>query len=183
MSCAGSGLQLPRLSSTQRLALSVGVNDSGLQVFDTTSQTSYTWTGSAWIPGYLSGNWDASFVDDGGGASFTLTSPTSSYERIGDQVHVAGRWNVSGRVGVGTGSLLITGLPFAIRSGESFVAAASVWGRGFAVGAITQLMGILDESASTSIVVSHYQNGVINPLAPHVQVNTQIAVNLVYRAA
>ena len=48
MSCAGSGLQLPRLSSTQRLALSVGVNDAGLQVFDTTLQEEMIWTGVSW---------------------------------------------------------------------------------------------------------------------------------------
>ena len=48
MSCAGSGLQLPRLSSTQRLALSVGVNDAGLQVFDTTLQSAMIWTGTVW---------------------------------------------------------------------------------------------------------------------------------------
>jgi len=48
MSCAGSGLQLPRLSSTQRLALAVGVNDAGLQVFDLTAGTVMVWTGSVW---------------------------------------------------------------------------------------------------------------------------------------
>jgi len=51
MSCAGSGLQLPRLSSTQRLALTVGVNDAGLQVFDTTLQSTFVWTGTAWAQG------------------------------------------------------------------------------------------------------------------------------------
>lgn len=50
MSCAGSGLQLPRLSSTQRLGLVVGINDSGLQVFDTTLQASFVWTGTTWVP-------------------------------------------------------------------------------------------------------------------------------------
>ena len=48
MSCAGSGLQLPRLSSTQRLALTVGMNDAGLQVFDITLLTLFIWTGAAW---------------------------------------------------------------------------------------------------------------------------------------
>jgi hypothetical protein len=48
MSCAGSGLQLPRLSSTQRLALTVGVNDAGLQVFDTTLQAELIWNGTSW---------------------------------------------------------------------------------------------------------------------------------------
>jgi len=48
MSCAGSGLQLPRLSSTQRLALTVGVNDAGLQVFDITANSIYVWDGTAW---------------------------------------------------------------------------------------------------------------------------------------
>jgi len=183
MSCAGSGLQLPRLSTAQRLALSVGMNDAGLQVFDLTLQSTFVWTGAAWVLTYQSGTWNATFVDDGAGATFTLTSPTASFERIGDQVHVSGRWNVSGRTGVGTGALFITDLPFPVRTGDAYAASAAVWGRGFSVGAVTQLVGIVDSSAPTNIVVSHYQNGNLNPLSPHVQVNTQIAVNLTYRTA
>lgn len=49
MTCAGSGFQLPRLSTAQRLALSVGLDDSGLQVFDTTIGTIFFWDGVAWV--------------------------------------------------------------------------------------------------------------------------------------
>ena len=49
MSCAGSGFQLPRLSTAQRLALAVGVNDAGLQVFDTTLLAIFFWDGLAWV--------------------------------------------------------------------------------------------------------------------------------------
>ena len=49
MACAGSGFQLPRLTTTQRLALSVGFNDAGLQVFDMTLQSVLVWNGTSWI--------------------------------------------------------------------------------------------------------------------------------------
>ncbi len=48
MSCAGAGLQLPRLSTAQRLALSVTASDAGLTVFDTTLGAMFFWDGSAW---------------------------------------------------------------------------------------------------------------------------------------
>jgi hypothetical protein len=51
MSCAGSGLQLPRLSTSQRLALSVGPGDAGLQIFDITIGAEYLWDGASWIIG------------------------------------------------------------------------------------------------------------------------------------
>ena len=181
MALSGVGFIIPKLTTAQRLALTVGANDAGLQLFDTTLQTTFVWTGVAWVLTYQSGTWNASFIDDGAGATFALTSPTASFERIGDQVHVSGLWNVSGITGVGTGALFITDLPFPVRTGNAYAASAAVWGSGFIMGAVTQLMGIVDSSAPTTIVVSHYQNGNLNPLSPHVQVNTKIAVNLTYR--
>lgn len=183
LAAAGNGFGIPPLTTTQRVALSLDASNAGLMVFDSTLGTLFTWSGSAWQPYARSGTWDASFVDDGGGASFTLTSPTGSWELTGSQVHVSGRWNVSGVEGVGTGSLLISGLPFPVRTGDAYASAAAVWAKGFAAGAVTQIMGVVDSSTDTSIVVSYYQNGVLNPLAPHVRVNSQIAVNLTYRIA
>lgn len=48
MALTGAGFILPRLTTAQRLGLSVGANDAGLQLFDTTAGTIYLWTGTAW---------------------------------------------------------------------------------------------------------------------------------------
>jgi hypothetical protein len=48
MALSGSGFILPRLTTTQRLALTVGANDTGLEVYDTTAGSLYLWNGTAW---------------------------------------------------------------------------------------------------------------------------------------
>jgi hypothetical protein len=70
MSCAGSGLQFPRLSTSQRLALTVGTNDAGMTVFDITGNALYVWTGSAWTQ-VGSGGGGGSYVTIYSGASTT----------------------------------------------------------------------------------------------------------------
>lgn len=183
MSCAGSGLQLPRLTTTQRLALTVGANDAGLQVFDLTAGVVYFWTGSAWStttsPTYSEGTWTANFVGVGG--SFTVTPATGTYERIGMQVHASGLWLVDGIVGVPTGSLRITGLPFPI--GPGFYSAASVWSDNLLNPAKTQIMGIVSDTDPSAVVVSHYENGDVNPLCPHIQLGSLIGLSVTYRRA
>jgi hypothetical protein len=49
MACAGNGFQLPRLTTTQRVALSTDADDQGLVVFDTDELAMYCWDGSAWF--------------------------------------------------------------------------------------------------------------------------------------
>lgn len=49
MALTGVGFILPRLTTAQRLTLSVGANDAGLQLFDTTLQTTFVWTGFLWV--------------------------------------------------------------------------------------------------------------------------------------
>ena len=48
MALTGAGFILPRLTTAQRLGLTVGANDAGLQLFDTTAGAIYLWNGSAW---------------------------------------------------------------------------------------------------------------------------------------
>lgn len=48
---AGNGLQLPRLTSSQRTNLQVDQSDAGLEVFDTTLNAIFVWTGTAWVSG------------------------------------------------------------------------------------------------------------------------------------
>lgn len=48
LAAQSDGFILPRLSTSQRLALTLTSSDSGLQVFDFTLLNIYVWTGSAW---------------------------------------------------------------------------------------------------------------------------------------
>ena len=45
---AGDGFSAPRLTTTDRNALSLGVNGKGMMVYDTTLTTLCIWTGTAW---------------------------------------------------------------------------------------------------------------------------------------
>jgi len=49
MALSGSGFQWPRLTTAQRLALSVGLVDAGLTVFDQTLLEPWYWDGTAWV--------------------------------------------------------------------------------------------------------------------------------------
>lgn len=49
LAAAGNGFQIPRLTSSARLALSVDISDAGLEVFDTTLNSGFIWTGTAWV--------------------------------------------------------------------------------------------------------------------------------------
>jgi hypothetical protein len=67
MALSGSGFILPKLTTAQRLALSVGVNDTGLEVYDTTAGSLYLWTGTAWS------------AVGGGGGSKRILATTLTY--------------------------------------------------------------------------------------------------------
>lgn len=69
MALSGVGFILPRLTTAQRLGLTVGVNDAGLQLFDTTAGTIYLWTGSAW-------------TSVGGGGSQRILATTITYSAV-----------------------------------------------------------------------------------------------------
>ena len=45
---AGDGFSAPRLTTTDRNALSLGVNGKGMMVYDTTLNNLFIWNGSAW---------------------------------------------------------------------------------------------------------------------------------------
>jgi hypothetical protein len=48
IAATGAGFQIPRLSTTQRLATVVGPGDAGMLVFDTTLSSLFLWTGTVW---------------------------------------------------------------------------------------------------------------------------------------
>jgi hypothetical protein len=48
LAAAGDGFSAPRLTTTDRLALTLGVNGKGMMVYDTTLTTLCLWNGTAW---------------------------------------------------------------------------------------------------------------------------------------
>lgn len=48
LAAAGTGFQIPRLTTGQRTALTVSVGDAGMMVFDLEDAQFYGWSGSAW---------------------------------------------------------------------------------------------------------------------------------------
>jgi len=180
MSCAGSGLQLPRLSTAQRLALSVGLNDAGLSVFDLTAGTFYLWTGTAWttvvVTPYTEGTWTPTLTDSGGGRTYTLSAATGRWSKISNLVLVTGNVTINTQSGVATGELIMGALPFASVFGGS----ATVYGSGLANQSQTQLNGFVSGSG---ITLRHFDSGVSATLATHTLAGAILQVSATYIAA
>ena len=91
---AGDGFSAPRLTSTDRLALSLGVNGKGMMVYDTTLLTLYLWNGTAWVSfsasGYSQGIWSPTFLPATGSITLVPASSTGLWSRIGNMVTVVG---------------------------------------------------------------------------------------------
>jgi hypothetical protein len=51
LAATGDGFSFPTMSTTQRLTLGLTATDAGMQVYDTTLQRTYLWTGAAWYAG------------------------------------------------------------------------------------------------------------------------------------
>lgn len=48
MALSGVGFIIPRLTTTQRLSVSLSTNDVGIQVYDTTVGGIFFWDGTTW---------------------------------------------------------------------------------------------------------------------------------------
>lgn len=179
MTCAGSGLQLPRMSTTQRLALSVGVNDAGLQVFDLTGGTVYVWTGSAWTTvvatPYTEGTWTPTLTDSGGGRTYTLSAATGRWSKISNLVLVTGNVTINTQTGTGTGELIMGPLPFT----SSFGGVASVYGNGLTNQAQTAQTGFV---SGTGITLRHFNSGNATSMINHTAVGAVLQVSASYIA-
>ena len=71
LAAAGTGFQIPRLTSTQRLALSVTPGDAGMMVFDVSLSTPFIWDGTGWNSIGAGG---AAYSEGTVTATFTTTS-------------------------------------------------------------------------------------------------------------
>lgn len=172
----GDGVEIPKLTTTGRLALSLGSSDSGIMCFDTTIGAMFVWDGTAWDPlvAYTQGTWIPAFTATTGSITLNPANATGAWSRIGNTVTIVGRFVVQS-VSSPTGLLSITNLPFAPVSG--FEVAAAITGFGFSAGAVTSIVATISGGA---IQAYHYQAGALNPLAVHVIAGTNIYVSGTY---
>jgi len=180
LAAQGDGIILPKLSTTDRLSLSLTTGDTGLMVFDITSGAIYTWNGTAWLGalvGYSQGIWTPSFTPATGSITLDPANATGLWSRIGNTVTVVGHFVVQS-VSLPTGLLSITNLPFAPVAG--FESAAAVTGFGFSAGAITSIVATI---SGTAIQGYHYQAGALNALSVHMIAGTNLYISGTYIAA
>jgi hypothetical protein len=161
----GDGLGLPKLSTTQRLGLSLTTGDAGLMVYDTTATAVYTWSGTAWlgaVVAYTQGIWSPAFTPATGTITLTPSSSTGLWSKIGNTVTIVGHFNVQS-VSSPTGVLTLTNLPFPVVAG--FESAACVAATGLNNGARTAIAGTI---IGTGVQVYHYDSGNLLNMAVHV---------------
>jgi hypothetical protein len=78
LAAAGDGFSAPRLTTTDRLALTLGVNGKGMMVYDTTLTTLCLWNGAAWE--FINDNSSAIVsVKDFGAKGDGVTDDTSAF--------------------------------------------------------------------------------------------------------
>jgi len=177
LAAQGDGIILPKLSTTDRLSLSLTTSDAGLMVYDTTAGAIYIWNGAAWVGavvGYTQGIWSPTFTATTGTITLNPANATGLWSRIGNTVTIVGQFLVQS-VSSPTGLLSLTNLPFAPVAG--FESSATLAGSGFSAGAITSLAATI---TGTTIQCYHYQNGNLNPMAVHMIANSQLYVSGTY---
>lgn len=182
LAAQGDGIILPKLSSADRLALTLTTSDAGLAVYDTTTNTPFWWTGAAWAtyaagPIYSQGVWSPTFSPATGSITLVPASSTGLWSRIGNTVTIVGHFQVLA-INSPTGLLSLTNLPFPPVAGfESSVAVAV---DGLNNGARTSVMGTVTGSA---VQVYHYDSGTLNDIAVHVLAGSEWFVSGTYLAA
>lgn len=176
----GDGIGLPKLTSTQRLALSLTTGDAGLMVYDTTVGVTYLWNGTAWVAPsvtYTQGIWSPTFTPTTGSITLNPANATGLWSRIGNTVTVVGRFNVLA-INSPTGVLTLTNLPFPVVAG--FESAAAVAADGLNNGARTAISGVI---SGTGIQVYHYDSGSLQDIAVHVLAGSDWYVSGTYLTA
>jgi hypothetical protein len=180
LAAQGDGIILPKLSTTDRLSLSLTTSDAGLMVYDTTATAVYTWSGTAWlgaVVAYTQGIWSPTFTATTGTITLNPANATGLWSRIGNTVTIVGQFLVQS-VSSPTGLLSLTNLPFAPVAG--FESSAAITGSGFSAGAITSIVGTI---TGTTIQCYHYQAGALNGLAVHMIAGSQLYISGTYITA
>ena len=179
LAAQGDGLVLPKLSSTDRIALALTTGDAGLEVYDTTTGSIYVWNGTAWISPsvtYTQGIWSPAFTPTTGTITLDPANATGLWSRIGNTVTIVGHFRVQA-INLPTGTLTLTNLPFPVVAG--FESAACVAATGLNNGARTAISGTI---IGTGVQVYHYDSGILNNIAVHVLAGSDWYVSGTYIA-
>jgi hypothetical protein len=127
---------------------------------------------------YEEGSVTIGFTASTGTITADASYNTMRYTKIGRQVTLTGNIAVSS-VSSPTGALSVTGFPFTSGSGTESRSAVSVLASGLAVGAITQICGLVSNT-STSAAIYKYTAGSIDNLASAVQAGTVFYLTIIY---
>jgi hypothetical protein len=180
LAAQGDGFILPKVSSINRLALTLTTSDAGLQVYDTTTGSVYVWDGTAWtapIVTYTQGIWSPAFTPTTGTITLNPAFTTGLWSRIGNTVTVVGRFKVLS-VNSPTGLLTLTNLPYPVVAG--FESAACVSATGLNNGARTAISGTI---FGLGVEVYHYDSGTLQNMAVHVLAGSDWYVSGTYITA
>lgn len=164
LAAQGDGLILPKLSTTDRLSLSLTTSDAGLMVYDTSAGFIYTWNGVAWTSPsatYSDGLWLAQLIPAVGSITEDPAVKTGYWSRIGNTVSITMKIRVQSVAMATSGLLKLVTLPYPAAQ-ES---AVSVTADLLQNGAKTTLMGY---AVNSDINLYHYENGNLNALSQHV---------------
>ena len=180
LAAQGDGFILPKVSSINRLALTLTTSDAGLQVYDTTTGSVYVWDGTAWtapIVTYTQGIWSPAFTPTTGTITLNPTSATGLWSRIGNTVTLVGHFKVQS-INSPTGLLTLTNLPFPVVTG--FESAACVAATGLNNGARTAISGTI---FGLGVEVYHYDSGTLLNIANQVLAGSDWYVSGTYITA
>ena len=166
LAAQGEGLIPPKLSSAQRIALSLTTSDAGLTVYDTSAGAIYWWNGVAWITtgsgaAYTQGQWLAQLIPAVGTITEDPAVKTGYWSQIGNTVSISMKLRVQAIAGGPTGLLKMDTLPLPAVQETAVSVTADLLNNG----AKTTLMGY---AVGYSINLYHYENGLLNPLSQHV---------------
>jgi hypothetical protein len=180
LAAQGDGLILPKVSSINRLALTLTTSDAGLQVYDTTTGSVYVWDGTAWtapIVTYTQGIWSPAFTPTTGTITLNPAFTTGLWSRIGNTVTLVGHFKVQS-INSPTGLLTLTNLPYPVVAG--FESAACVAATGLNNGARTAISGTI---FGLGLEIYHYDSGTLQNMAVHVLAGSDWYVSGTYITA
>lgn len=164
LAAQGDGIILPKLSTTDRLSLSLTTSDAGLMVYDTSFGTLFTWDGTAWTSPsalYSDGLWLAQLIPAVGSITEDPAVKTGYWSIIGKTVSISMKIRVQSVAMATSGLLKLVTLPYPAAQET----AVSVTGDLLQNGAKTSLMGY---ATGNDINLYHYENGLLNALSQHV---------------
>lgn len=162
----GDGVSLPVLTTAGRLALSLGLPEAGLVVWDSNLQAIFQWNGTAWTAlgtggSYTQGTWLAQLISAVGTITEDPAVKTGYWSRIGNTVSVSLKIRVQSIAGGPSGLLKIITLPLPAVQETAITVHADLLNNG----AKTSLAAY---ATGYDVNMYHYENGLLNPLSQHV---------------